>query len=339
VTIQALRKRIRPDNIPNEQRVARGSAGRIIYLIFLGLFALAVLNYIFGDFLLLRADGLVLRDHTVVATTFIARVEKVTVKQGEIVKEGTPLLQLQSLDVLERIADLSFKQADLAAKATEFKIRADSVEQLLPLAERRETEAQRVITQFQGMQKEGFVRSAPYADALKAGYEASKDRVTLTSQSRVLKEELSALDAARIDADETFRDLQKLYANGLVRAPVSGSVGAVVPFLGNVYPPGEPMLSIYWGEPYVLLYLPRRYLFAVYVGMKVQVSDGQHTENGVISEILSVTDTLPKEFQNTFQPSDRNQLAKIKLSADSHYPLNQKVSVSRSPSQLLGGLF
>ncbi len=328
--MRALKRRLRADNIPNEKRVARGSMGRIIYLALLVGFGLAVLNYFFGDFLLLRADGLVLRDHTVVATTYIARVQKVSVKEGQNVTKGEPLLQLQSLEVLERIADLSFKRADLAAKFTEFKIRADTVEQLLPLSERREAEAKRVVQQFQGMQKEGFVRSAPYADALKADYEASKDRVNLTSQSRVLKEELSALEAARTDADATFLDLQKLYANGLVSAPISGAIGAIVPFVGNVYRPGEPMLSIYWGEPYVLVFLPRRYLFSIDVGMKLTVTDGQHTEEGEVTEILPLTDTLPKEFQNTFQPSDRNQLAKVTLPANSVFPLHQKVIASRA---------
>jgi multidrug resistance efflux pump len=327
--MRALKKRIRPDNIPNEMRVARGSMGRIIYLALLAVFTLAVLNYFFGDFLILRADGLVLRDRTVVATTFIARVEKVTVQEGQIVKKGEPLLQLQSLEVLERIADLSLKRADLAAKATDFKIRADSVEQLLPLAERRTKEAKRVIGLFEGMQKEGFVRSVPYAEALSAEYEANKDYVTLSAQSRVLKEELSALELARKDANVTFDNLQKLYANGLVSAPVGGAVGTVVPFVGDVYKPGDPMLSIYWGEPYVLMYLPRRYLFAIEVGMKLSITDGQHTNVGVVTEILPVTDTLPKEFQNTFQPSDRNQLAKVKLPPTSVFPLNQKVTVSR----------
>ncbi len=327
--MRALRKRLRPDNIPNEQRVARGSMGRIIYLVLLVAFGLAVLNYFFGDFLLLRADGLALRDHSVVATTYIARVEKVDVQQGQIVKKGQPLLQLQSMEVLERIADLSLKRADLAAKATDFKIRADSVEQLLPLAERRAAESKQVIEQFQGMKKEGFVRSVPYAEALRADYDANKDRVSLASQSRVLKEELAALETARADADATFLDLEKLYANGLVRAPVSGAVGAIVPFVGNVYRPGEAMLSIYWGAPYVLVYLPRRYLFPINVGMKLTVTDGQHTEGGVVTDILPVTDTLPKEFQNTFQPSARNQLAKVKLPANSVFPLNQKVTVSR----------
>ncbi len=328
--MRSLKKRLRADNIPNEKRVVRGSTGRIVYLALLVVFSLAVLNYLFGDFLLLRADGLVLREHTVVATTYMARVEKVDVTEGQNIKEGAPLLQLQSLEVLERLADLSFKRADLAAKFTDFKIRANSVEQLLPLAVERDTEAQRVITQFQGMQKEGFVRSAPYADALKAGYEASKDRVTLASQSRVLKEELAALDLARADADSTFLNLQKLYANGLVTAPVGGAVGTNVPSLGNVYKPGEPMLTISWGKPYVLVYLPRRYLFPISVGMELSVTDGKNTEQGVVTEILPVTDTLPKEFQNTFQPSDRSQLAKIKLADGSHFPLHQKVNVSRS---------
>jgi hypothetical protein len=63
--------------------------------------------------------------------------------------------------------------------------------------------------------------------------------------------------------------------------------------------------------------------------MPLRVTDGQHTDNGVVSEILAVTAALPKEFQNTFQPSDRNQLAKVKLAPGSQFPLNQKVSVSR----------
>lgn len=328
--MRPLRKRIRPDNLPNDRRVARGSIGRVIYLVLLVLFVGTVLNYFFGDYFLLRADGLVLRDHTVVATTYIARVEKIDVTEGQRVEKGQPLLQLQSTELLERIADLSAKRADLAAKATEFKIRADSVTQLLPLAERRQQESERVIKQFDGMAKEGFVRSVPYADALSANYDANKDRVTLDSQARVLNDELAALEKARSDANGTFEDLQRLYADGLVVAPVSGSIGTTVPFVGNVYRPGEPLLKIYWGEPYVLLFLPRRYLFSIDVGMELKVTDGQHTEKGVVTEILPLTDALPKEFQNTFQPSDRNQLAKVKLPRSSTFPLNQKVTVSES---------
>lgn len=46
---------------------------------------------------------------------------------------------------------------------------------------------------------------------------------------------------------------------------------------------------------------------------------------------------LPKESQNTFKPSNRNQFAKIKRTP-SAFPLHQKVSVSHY-SNLLGELF
>ena len=328
--MRALKKRFRADNLPNEIRAPRGSVGRYIYLVLLGFFALAVFNYLFGDLVLLRADGLVLRDETVVATTYMARVDEVEVRQGEGIAKGVPILKLQSLEILERLADLSIKRAELVAKATDFKIRTDSVGQLLPLAERRESESLRVIQQFDAMAKQGFMRSAPYAVALNSNYEARRDHVNLTSESRVLKDEVSALDGALADAEKAFTDLTRHYAAGSVYSPVTGSIGAVVPLVGHVYRPGEPMLSIYSGDPYVLVYLPHRYLFPITVGLRLQVSDGQFTENGVVKDILPVTATLPQEFQNTFQPTNRNQLAKIKLDSSARFPINQKVVVTRS---------
>jgi multidrug resistance efflux pump len=338
--MRALKRRLRPDNIPSEQRVTRGSAGRIIYLALLGIFTLVVLDYFFGDYFAFRADGLVLRDQSVVATAYIARVESIDVREGQTVERGNKLLKLQSMDILERLADLSTKRAELVAKATDFRVRMETSALLLPLAERREAEAERVIKQFDGMSGQGLITSSRYEEALRAQFEARREHSNLAAESRVLKDQMSALDAALSDADTTLEDLQTLYAGGLVQSPVSGAVGATIPSIGNVYRPGEPLLTVYFGQPYVLVYLPRRYLFPVDVGMKLKVTDGQHTMSGIIDEILPVTDTLPKEFQNTFQPSDRNQLAKIKLDSGTlPFPLLQKVRVVRPLSALLETAF
>jgi multidrug resistance efflux pump len=302
--------------------------------VLLGVFAVTVLNYLFGDYFLLQADGLVLRDQNVVATTYVAQVQNVFVKEGQAVEAGSPILKLQSSEILERLADLSTKRAELFAKATDFKVRAESVTQLLPLAERRAAEAVNTIKQFDTLAAAKLVTAARYQEALRVNYEASHDRVNLITQRQVLEEELSSLDDALADAADAIAKLKALYADGVVRSPVSGSIGASVPLVGNVYRPGEPILSIYSGDPYVLVYLPRRYLFPIYVGMELRLTDGREVADGVITEILPVTDTLPKEFQNTFKPSDRNQLAKIKLTTPSAFPLNQKVSVSRYATML-----
>ena len=233
------------------------------------------------------------------------------------------------MEILERLADLSIKRAELVAKVTDLKVRGETVEQLLPLAQRHELEATRVIKQFDGVAESGFITSVRWEQALRANYDALLDRVKLSAESQVLNEEKKALQVALNDADTALADLKAHYADGQVLAPVSGSVGVAVPYVGNVYRPGDPILSIYSGDPYVLVYMPRRYLFSIYVGMHLQVTDGRHMENGVVTEILPVTASLPKEFQNTFQPSDRNQLARVKLAPGSTFPLNQKVSVSR----------
>jgi multidrug resistance efflux pump len=327
--MRPLRKLFRADNIINERRVARGGAGRIVYLVLLMLFGAAVLNYLLGDIVLLGADGLVLRDENVVATTYIARVDSIFVQQGATIKAGSPLLKLQSLEILERLADLSIKRAQLVAKVTDLRVNSETVEQLLPLAERHELESARVIKQFDSVDMSGLITSVRWEQALRANYDALRDRVRLSAQNRVLNEEMKALQLALADADTALGDLKTHYADGEVLAPVSGALGVAVPYVGNVYRPGDPILSIYSGDPYVLVYLPRRYLFRIYVGLQLHVTDGQHTEDGVISEIFPVTATLPKEFQNTFQPSDRNQLARVKLASGSNFPLNQKVNVSR----------
>jgi multidrug resistance efflux pump len=335
--MQPLKKRLRPDNIPSEKRVVRGRTGRTIYLVLLGIFAVTVADYLFGDFLLLEADGLVLSDQHVIATTYVARVEQVDVKEGQKVEAGTPLVKLQSTEILQQLAALSTQRAELVAKGTDLKVQAESVAQLLPLAERRVKESVDAIKQLDTLAASKLVTSVRYEEALRLNYDASQDRVNLLTRRQVLEQELTSLDKAFGDANDAIEKLKQLYGDGIARSPVSGSIGASVPFVGNVYRAGEPILTVYSGEPYVLVYLPRRYLFPISIGMQLRITDGREVTDGVITEILPVTDTLPKEFQNTFKPSDRNQLAKIKLASPSTFPLNQKVSVS-SYSTILGEL-
>ena len=97
--------------------------------------------------------------------------------------QGHSLLKLQSTEILERLADLSTKRAELIAKETDFKAKAESVVQLLPLAERRVSEAVNTIKQFDTLADARLVTSARYQEALRVNYEASSDRVNLLSQA------------------------------------------------------------------------------------------------------------------------------------------------------------
>jgi multidrug resistance efflux pump len=326
--IRSLKKRPRSDNLVNEKRVSPHAAGRYIYLAALAIFGIAIANYLFGDFFFLRANGLVLKDHTVIAPSYVARIQEIRVKEGQQVKEGQILFTLQSLEMLERLADLSARRARLVADSVEFRIRSETVAALLPLAKKREDEAARVVGKFDELNQAGLTTASSYDTALTANFNAQQDHVKLATQLKSLERELSTLAEARTVSESTLMKLQDQYADGVVRAPVSGAIGVTVPSVGTVYKTADPILSIYSGEPYVLAYMPRRYLFSVSAGQKVIISDGQTSVKGVLMELLPITDALAKEFQNTFKPTDRSQLAKIKLVEEARFPLHQKVDIS-----------
>lgn len=328
--IRSLRKRPRPDQLKRQHRKSTNSLGRLTYLGLVAFLVIGIINFLFGDFFLLRADGLVVRDRTVIAATYLARVEAVSIDAGQQVNANEQLLQLQSTEMLERLADLSTSMANLTARSVEYKIRSKTISDLLPLAAQRERETERVLGVFNDMLDRKLLTSARYDQALSAKFEAREAFIKLSVEGQAFNDELLALEAARDDASKAFAQLRMHYRDGQVAAPITGSVGAETPSVGRVYRPGETMLSLYSGKPYVLAYLPRRYLFPVEAGQNVSISDGRTTVDGTISQILPLTETAPEEFQNAFRPTDRNQLARISFQSIPPFPLHEKVNVTNT---------
>jgi multidrug resistance efflux pump len=270
---------------------------------------------------------LVLRDKTTISTPYLASVRTIEVKPGEAVDKDAVIFNLQSMEVLERLADLSSRNAGLAATTAEFNIRLETIAKLLPLARRREKETAKVLQKFDELSGVHLVTATRHDDALRARFEAQRSLVRFQAEFRVLRKEIEVLRSARSDAMAALEDLRSHYADGVAKAPVQGSVGAAVPSVGDVFKPGETILSIYSGEPYILVYLPQRYIFPIKPGMKVKATSGRMSAKGVIAEILPITDALPKEFQSNLKPRDRSQLARIRFDKNPPFPLHAKVEV------------
>ena len=327
--LRQLKIRPRSDNHVNQKRSAGSNWGRRVYLLLLVIFAVSLSNFLWGDFIAMRCDGLVVRNKNVVALTYVARVGTVAVSEGHTVRKGDFILGTESMEVLERLADLSIRQAALTQRAAEFHFRSKVAAQLLPLAIKRESETAKILGRFDDLNGQGLLTTQRYDEALRANFDASKDRIKLAAEQDSLRKQIHALETARTDAAKAIKNLQAHYADGQIRAETDGSIGSKIPSVGDVYRAGEPMLSIFSGEAYVLTYLPTRYLFSIRPGMKVIVTSGRHEDEGEIIEILPFSDTLPSEFQNTYKPSDRNQLAKIKLSDPTNFPVFAKVRITR----------
>src|SRR5262249_9149826 len=154
-------------------------------------------------------------DHVAVATTYLARVTDVSVKEGEEVKAGDILFRVESTEMLERLADLSQRKAELRSRLFDMQTRQITAESLMPLADSHQQEATEVLHRLNRVAKSGLVTTARYEEAMRANYEASEIRVRLDADYRALKAHVDEFGGALAAATTTQEDLEAHYAHGI----------------------------------------------------------------------------------------------------------------------------
>ncbi|WGH78442.1 HlyD family secretion protein [Jannaschia ovalis] len=324
--IAKLKRRPRPDSHRTETRVQRRAWDRAIYLVLLAGFALLLLDYALGDRVVLRADGLVLRDRSMIAATSTVRVTDIRVRPGQRVAAGDVLLRAESTSVLDRLADLAVRGAELdrrrAALAREMRV----ADRLLPIARDRLTRLDAAADRLEGPAREGLITATQREEVDTRRDEARMEFGRLAAISAGLEEEIAAVSRASGMAHAAVTRLRSHYDEGLQRAPRAGIIDEVIPSAGQVFSPGEPIAAVLSGSQYVLAYLPRVYLFDLKPGQAVRVAAGKTTVAGTIEAILPVSASVPDEFHNSFRARERRQLARISI-PDGVFPTRSTVRI------------
>lgn len=327
--MRRLKKRTRSDTHVSEARRARPrSWDRNVYLALLVLFFGALANYVAGDRLFLRADGLVMRDRTVIGATALVRVSEVSVQVGQRVNAGQRLVVAESLDILGRLAELSMREAEMDERGAQLHSELQMVRDLRPLAERRLKELRQRRDTLSDLEASHLVTAQTREDIQEMYHAADMRAASLAAQVDGLTEEIVAIERTRTRARAAVQDLRTRYRDGVHLSTSDGTVGDRVPAPGEVYEPGEPMLTLYRGEPYVLAYLPQGYLFDISVGETVLVSTGKLSRTGRIEEILPMSTPIPNEFRNAFRLRETRQLARIRLEAGPELPTMATVRIT-----------
>ena len=326
--MKRIRKRTRLDLLVNQKRAAPIAWGKQIYLALALMLGLGLANYAVGDAVILRADGIVLNDHYVVAATYAAKVKRVNVREGQKVRAGAGLIELESADMLKELAELSARASELSIRETQLRYRRNTVASLLPLAERHASESNAQMGRLDEISAKGLVSAQRIDQALNSEYGAASQLTELRAQSGALGDELSLVERSREKASAALAQLEDFYDSGSMRATADGSIGARVPVPGQVVKIGDELLQVNSGNSYIIAYLPDIYLFDVKAGDKVSVSAGSHRVTGEVETILTVADALPAEFQNMFRPRDRSRLMRVRLPDDHGFAVSQKIRVS-----------
>ena len=330
--ITQLKARTRADRFLNDVRAnqkSRRNYGRYFYIIAL-LAGFAYLGNLFGGHLLwLRAEGLVLSDHVIIASPYAVQVARMVAQPGQAVKQGDILAHVSSPQMMEAMATLTSKAAETTARQAELAIKLEVANAVMKSADERlkETEAQlrKGNTSRAGS---GFVSDAFVANVQKDRYFAMQEKASREAERRGTIEQLAQLDLSLSEARLALQQLRLSYNNGVIEAPSDGTIGPKTTVQGDVLRPGDNLMQLYVGTKYALVYLETGSLYETKVGDRVTVADGFKQTNGRIAEIQPLTVPLPAEFQRAFRPPSRGQVAKIELENEAIFPMSSKISVA-----------
>ncbi|MGL4636817.1 MAG: hypothetical protein ACRCWF_12615 [Beijerinckiaceae bacterium] len=328
--IKAIRKRVRPDNLKNQVRAGGKNLARRMYLFALCGVVAILLSALVGPLFFLDADGLVMRERSVISPDYNARVMATHVNPGDEVKAGQELITVVSSETLDRIAELTAKVAGLSTRETQILSRMSQIETMRPAMQERRRRAAASLRDIQSLAARSLTTATRVNEATRETYDADRDEAQLLGEVQVLKKEQAATVSSKADITAALDAMKNAYNGGKIVAPVAGMVGPKIPNLGAIIRVGEAALDIYHGQSYVIGYLPTSRLFSVEANDGVIINDGKLRSSGRILRLEAVADALPVEFQSVFSARERQQVVRVAMDPkhQNAFPVHAKVKVT-----------
>ncbi|MEM9123906.1 MAG: biotin/lipoyl-binding protein [Pseudomonadota bacterium] len=325
--IRRLRSRPPIDTLPTDTRAERRSLGRRLYLAGLGVGVVTLVNILFGHLVFLRADGLVVREQLAVSATSLARLTAVHVREGDVVSAGDRLATVESADMIERMGVLSAREGELIAQLATLDVKTQSLEALLPVARDRAHQSAALVADYKRLRGRSLVTAASQDEAFESSFEASQALIDLEGELSALEQQVTAIANAKAETTKAIVRMRQHYADGEVRAPFEATVGADLPPPGLVVRPGDALMTLHYGSPHVVAFVPNDYLFGVTPGQVVDLHAGRAHSRARIEAILPYAEALPPEFQRIFRPRDRYRLVRLTIEELEAFPVLEKVRI------------
>lgn len=323
-------RRTRIDTLRSESRPRkRGRIGRYVYLLSLFALILFLFDQFAGELVYLKADGMVTRNVSLLATEYDGIVQQIPVDEGAKISAGDPVVLLRSTDILRDIADLAHELARVRASLGEMRVRQAKVRALLPVARERATEMRSYRNRLDSLKSRGLSTSSQLTSVIDDAFEAVEKVKELEAEKEILDAELAQAQAAVERARSALNEVRRLYNDGIIRAQRDGIVGTVHVEPGEGVNKGERLAEIFHGQRYVLAYVPTGALYDVRSGQRVVLRTGFQMLPGTVSEAVQLAPRLPSEFQRTFGTVDRKQLVRIRIAeTETKLPLFTTVTVT-----------
>jgi multidrug resistance efflux pump len=308
---------------PRSQRLIRW-----IYIASLLGLAVWLGNVFLGGSLYFRSEGMVLAQSATVAAEFPVTVRKVVIREGERVSAGSIAAIISSQAVAESLARLTDDLATREARISELRIRTQTINAILDVAESRQIAAVGARKEFEKLLDRGYLSLDKHTAAIDSEFRSRQDLEGLKAEKRVIEGELITLGRAFDEAQIALNDLRRLYNNGELTVPIDGIASRIIADQGAVVRAGDPLVEVYGDKRFVLAFIPTGVLYTVKPGDHVLIDTGWHTSEGIIARVEPFAAALPREFQRAFTPVERQQVIRVEfLPGEDVPPLFTKVTL------------
>lgn len=293
---------------------------------------------------LIQANGRIEGDHVSIASKFAGRVEKLLTREGDTVKQGQLLVQLDDPQIQARVkqagqavvvlqARIKAAQTDLEVSKKDVPLNIETAEAgvaharaVLEEAEATEKQARRDAFRFRELFSRGTVEKHRTEQAdlslTLAIKEIASARTGLTQAKKQLaqarlgwdkikakEEELAALFAQRDQAGAVLEEAQSVLDDFSILAPTKGMITTRVVDAGEVVSAGTPLLDLVdLDRLYLKVYVAEYEIGKLRLGLTARIyTDAfpDHPFDAEVRYISSRAEFTPKEVQT---PDERVKL-------------------------------
>lgn len=326
--MHSLKKRTLPQVVANEPRSRRVTLIRWVYIGTVLALAMWTANFLIGDRIFLRADGMVVGEQAVVAAEYPVTVRHIFLREGDLVHVGDNAAVVSSQTVAESIAKLSSDIAARMVRQGDLRIRRQVIDAMLPLAEKRQKVARNARQALESLLDRKYLGINQHTAALDGEYRGVQDYETLKSEKVAIDAELDVLAAVLAEAQKAITDLRELYNGGRLAAPIDGMVTRLAASKGAVVRSGEPIMELTGSRHFVLAQVPTGAFYHVRPGQEVTIKTGLKSNRGTIASVEPFASALPREFQRAFTPVERQQVIRVEFApGETLPPLFSKVRI------------
>jgi len=262
-----------------------------------GLIAAGVVMYMNYSKYVRTDDAYVTSDNISVSSKILGRIARLYVDEGDSVKEGQLVAELDSTDLLSQKQQIiaSKRQTEAAKLQAQAKLGSDQtgIKVLEIAAAKAEEDLQRTRTQFEG----GVTTKEQYDHAKRADESARAQVEAARAQLDVSQASINSAQASIASAQAQIGVISTQLSNTRLLAPVTGIVAKRWLLPGDVVQPGQSIFTIndnrhYW----VVVYLEETKMESVKVGQRAKFT--VDTYPGVVFEgtVFEVSPTTASQF-------------------------------------------